>query len=161
MDNTKSQSNFLWNRVLRYISKRERCEKEIRDYINNISVPIPTKEKIEEIITRLKSLDFLNEDRYAKAFIHDSFHLKNKGIGRIAHELKNKGINEEIIDKYLNNIDKEDIKEKAEDLARKRYVFIKNLPVLTIKRRLYGQLVRRGFSPEIAMSTIDTVLKKR
>ncbi len=165
------KNDFLWNRILRYISKRERCVQEIENFlkiqnskfkIQNYSSKLKINNSREdEIISKLKALDFLNEERYVKAYVHDSFELKNKGKCRIAQELKNKGIDELTINKYLGKINKDDLEEKAVGLARRKYALIKNLPVLTIKRRLYGQLVRRGFSPEIAMHVIDTVLEKR
>jgi regulatory protein len=171
-------NNFLWNRVLGFISKRERCEKEVREYLKRLiekyrvgaaprGRPIEGRHRglplqnIDDIIAKLKSLDFLNEERFAKAYIHDNYHLKHKGKNRIRQELKNKGINEVTIDKYLNEIRKESEAEKALELAQKRHELIKNLPVLTIKRRLYGLLVRRGFSPQVALDAIDMVLEKR
>ena len=173
-------NNFLWNRVLGFISKRERCEKEVREYLKRLIEkyhvgeglmtlpmgqvvrPVPTEnDKIDETIQKLKSLDFLNEERYVKAYIHDNYNLKHKGKNRIHQELKNKGINELTIEKYLGEIGAENEAENALELAKKRREFMKKLPVLTQKRRLYGLLVRRGFSPEIALDTIDKIVQKR
>lgn len=186
-----ANDNFLWNRVLRFISKRERCEKEVREYLKRViekyrvGVDLPagqrfdagdagrpvdphadrpgglSLQKIDETIAKLKSLDFLNEERYTKAYIHDNYNLKHKGKNRIRQELKNKGINELTTEKYLGEIGKESEAEKALELAQKRYELIKKLPIITQKRRLYGLLIRRGFSPQIALDAIDTVAKKR
>lgn len=164
-------NDFLWNRVLGHISKRERCEKEVREYIKRISVgvglvpvqgrPQGSPLQNDEIIQKLKSLDFLNDDRFTKAYVHDNYNLKHKGKNRIRQELKNKGINESTIDIYLNEIGKESEVEKALELAKKRREFMKNLPILTQKRRLYGFLVRRGFEPKISLTVIDMIVGKR
>jgi regulatory protein len=163
--------NHLWNKILRYISKRERCEKEVREYLKRISVgarssrpmggKTPPLQSIEEIIQKLKSLDFLNEERFTKAYIHDNYQLKHKGKNRIRQELKNKEINEEIIDKYLNKIGNKSEAGKALELALKRREFMKKIPVLAQKRRLYGFLIRRGFSPQITFHVIDKIFKER
>jgi regulatory protein len=176
---------YLWNRILWYISKRERCEKEIRDYIKRISnskIQIPkenirknpleirvnqsdnktnNEQSIDELIKKLKSLDFLNEDRFARAYIHDSYGLKNKGKNRIKRELTNLRINESTISKYLDEIDNEDEAVKARDFARKKHELIKNLSLETQKRRLFGSLVRRGYQPHLAFKIIDEILKIR
>jgi regulatory protein len=159
-------SGYLWNRILWYISKRERCEKEIRDYIankiRNSKFEIRNeKEQIEEIINKLTKLDFLNEDRFTRAYVHDSYQLKNKGKNRIKQELKNKRIDELTIEKYLNEIESSDEEDKARDFAKKRHELIKNLPQEAQKRRLFGALVRRGYQPHLAFKIIDEILKIR
>lgn len=153
----------LWNRILWYISKRERCEKEIREHLARISkfkFQISSTE-IEEIITKLKSLDFLNEDRFTKAYVHDNYELKHKGKSRIRQELKHRKIDEVTIDKYLSGIDVKDEEKQAFELAKKRHELIKNLPILTQKRRLFGTLVRRGFPTHLALKVIDEILQIR
>lgn len=158
------ENNFLWNRILRYVGKRERCEKEVRDYIqrkiSNSKIQIP-KTEIEEIVEKLKNLDLVNEERFAKAYIHDSYELQHKGKNRIRYELTSKRVSELTINKYLDEINEEDEKQQALKFAEKKYEFMKKLPFLTVKRRLYGQLVRRGYQPQIALKTIDIILKKR
>ncbi len=173
-------NSFLWNRVLGFISKRERCEKEIREYLKrliekyHVVVDLPVdphadrpgglflqKNNIDATIDKLKSLDFLNEERFTKAYIHDNYHLKHKGKNRIRQELKNKGINELMTDEYLNEIGAESEANKALELAKKRREIMKNLPVWTQKRRLFGFLVRRGFEPKISLAAVDSAIGKR
>ena len=155
--------SLLWNKVLRHVARRERSEKEVREYIQKIitNYKLRITNGQEEIIQKLKQQDFLNEERFVKAYIHDSIELQNKGKHRIKFELEKRGIDENIIDKYLSKIEEGDELEKALEFAKRRYEFMKKLPVLTQKRRLYGLLVRRGFSPEIALDTIDKIVQKR
>jgi regulatory protein len=160
-------NNFLWNRVLGFISKRERCEKEVLEYLRrliekyNVGVSHGKPLQIDEIISKLKSLDFLNKERFTKAYVHDSINLQQKGKFRIKQELKNKGIKEEIIDKFLNEIGKGSEEKRALEFAKKRYALMKNLPILTVKRRLFGQLLRRGFGQNVAMTAIDKIVGER
>jgi regulatory protein len=166
-------NSYLWNRILWYISKRERCEKEVQDYLKRISKFSAkggsasgekaqiSKEESEEIIEKLIKLDFLNEDRFTRAYVHDSYQLKNKGKNRIKQELKNRRIDELTIEKYLNEIESSDEEDKARDFAKKRHELIKNLPQETQKRRLFGSLVRRGYQPHLAFKIIDEILKIR
>lgn len=154
------ENKYLWNKILKYISKRERCEAEIREYIKRIKNAGSRieNEEVDEIVKKLKLLDFLNEERFAHAYINDNFKLKNKGKSRIRQELKNKKIDELTINKYLKEIDSKDEEKKAKDLVRKTRGQIKKLPFSVQKRRLFGRLIRRGFPPKISLKVIDDII---
>ena len=155
--------SLLWNKVLRHVARRERSEKEVREYIQKIitNYKLQITNGQEEIIQKLKQQDFLNEERFVKAYIHDSIELQNKGKHRIKFELEKWGIDENIIDKYLSKIEEGDELEKALEFAKRRYEFMKKLPWQSAKRRLFGQLVRRGFATSEVIAVIEKVMKKR
>jgi SOS response regulatory protein OraA/RecX len=51
--------------------------------------------------------------------------------------------------------DREEDLQNAQRYIEKKFRLLKTFPPATVKRRLYAQLLRRGYSPE----TISTVLK--
>lgn len=147
----------FWNQVLKFAAFKERCEFEMRQYLARKKVDSETS---ENYITRLKDLDFLNEKRFIKAYLHDNFCLKNKSIARIKLELLARGLNKELINSEATSYSEEENIAKAEHIITKKLPQLKNLPGQTIKRRLLGKLVRLGFSPQISTELIDKQLKK-
>ncbi len=68
-----------------YCVYRERCHKEVEQKLNELRMIPEAKEKI---ILHLIEHDFLNEERYAKAFARGKFRIKKWGRQRIFRELK-------------------------------------------------------------------------
>ena len=60
---------------------------------------------IDSIIDRLKSDDFLNEERYCKAYINDRFRLNHWGKVKIRYELGKRDVDRQYIDAALADID--------------------------------------------------------
>jgi len=148
-----------YNLSLRYLSYRARSEKEIKDYLHKKQLRAKnlTDEIIIEIIERLKSYNFINDSLFAKAWIADRRQIKNKPTQVIRFELKQKGINEEVISKYLDRDDSKDSDlENAKKLANKKMDFYRNLPEDKRREKVMGYLLRKGFSYDVVKKAIRT-----
>ena len=103
-----------------------------------------------------KSLKLLDDQAFARSWIAWRAG-KPFGINRIRFELKEKGIDTETAEELLK-VFKEEVSEESVvlELARRRKALLKNLEPDKIRSRLYGYLLRKGFS----VSTVIKVLKK-
>lgn len=103
-------------------------------------------EVIGETVDFLTEKKFLDDDAFAKAWISSRI-SQSVGPQRISRELKLKGIARDIIERNLEEL-KAGYSESAtlEELARQRLSRMKGLDPQTARRRVYGYLVRRGFS---------------
>ena len=112
---------------------------------------------IGQTIFFLKEKGFINDSDFAKIWI-DSRIKKPLGLRRIKQELQLKGIDKEIIDKRLEEIKKE---YREEEIVRR--VLTQKLKALQgvepskIKARLYGYLLRRGFSPDVVTGLLQQI----
>lgn len=118
------------------------------------------KKKFEKEIV-IKTLDFLEE----KSFLDDaSFsrvwirsRLKRPfGFRRIEQELRQKGIDKSIIDREIASV-KKDYSESdiVGTLAQEKLAKLKGIDPKKAKARVYAYLLRRGFSPETIIETIN------
>src|SRR5574344_1241631 len=80
-----------------------RNKKEIKDYLNKKDFD---KKYIDFAINKLDGLGLLNSNKYIEAFINDKINLSNDGPYKIKRNLLEFDFNEDDVDKYLNNIDK-------------------------------------------------------
>ena len=146
------------NNTLYYLSFRGRSEKEIRDYLQKKNA---SAEIIEKIISKLKQQKFLNDEQFAKDWAHSrtTYRLKSKRI--IKMELRNKGIDPEIIEKTINQKGDEEISDSQQikKLLEKRFYRYKGLPRDKLYQKMGGFLARRGFDWSIIKKSIDDVLK--
>ena len=86
---------------------------------------------IDEIIAHLIHHNFLNEERFARAFARGKFRNKKWGRGRIIRELKQRQIGKYNIDQALKELDEEDYEGVFDTLSRKR------LQQLTSEKNIY------------------------
>ncbi len=118
-----------------FLSFRSRSEKEMRDYLQK-------KEflQIDETIEKLKSLDFINDSKFAQEFIAARSNNKPKGKKALTIELARKGIKVENID-----IDEKELAAKA--MSKKNF-----------KSREQAQrfLYSRGFSWETILGIMGS-----
>ena len=137
--------------ALNYISYQMRSEKEIREYLTNKDIPF---EILDATVSRLKELDYINDDELAKAYLVES---KNKGKGPLA--LKNKyllkGIDREIYNKYLEEYNSEVELEIAVEKGMTLVLKYSEYPINKQKQKIYEKLVRDGFSQSISNKVLN------
>ncbi len=81
---------------------QERCQQEMRDKLYEWGLH---SNDVENIIADLISTNFLNEERFAKAFAGGKFRIKKWGKVKIKIELKKRKLSDYCIRKGLEEID--------------------------------------------------------
>ena len=129
--------------VFRMLKLRLHSEYEIRKRLIKKQFE---SELIDKTIQYFKDIDFIDDRKFAKQWIVARLH-KPFGASRIQFELKTKGIDEEILKEELAFATKDYPEiETVTALARKRASVYDRIPQEKMKQRVYGYLVRRGFS---------------
>jgi regulatory protein len=144
---------LLLQKVYRFLSFRDRSEKEIRDYLRN-------SENIDEIIEKLKEQGLINDEKFAKEWVQSR--RRKYGLRRIKQELLQKGIERSIIDQVLSSELRVQSEEQiAENALEKKNKAWENLEAMEFKKKAYGFLVRKGFEYEVVKEVVDNFLQKR
>lgn len=157
----------LAERMYRLWNIRPRSEKEVRDYLKNLSFKrkIKGREEISEaaielLINKLKQKGLLSDEQFAKAWVEARRKSKKKGKLALKAELYQKGIDQEIIKEVLE-ANGESEKTLATQALEKKMKVWENLPRLELKKKAYEFLLRRGFEYSVVKETIENLLKKR
>jgi regulatory protein len=127
------------SKAMAICSRSEHCNSDIRSKLQMWGVG---ETDIEGIISELTRENFINETRYAEAFVQDKFRYNKWGKVKIRDGLKMKKIPGEIIKIALDSIDEETYRKTIEDLlsVHRRLVKAKN------QYDLKGKLLRYGLS---------------
>lgn len=141
---------YAFNRALRYLSLRQRSEKEIISYLSQRQF---VESAINQAITRLKELKFLNDEEFGKSLTRSRQVYKGRSRRFVAYELKQKGVSEETIGKVID-ISQEDLQTAKEFVERKKRVYT-TMDKLKFREKMMRLLQSRGFSFDI----IKQVLK--
>lgn len=139
-----------------YCAYQERCHKEVRQKLKTMRM-IP--EAIDIIIVHLLEQNFLNETRFAKAFVSGKFNIKQWGINRLTYELKQKGISEINVNQALKQIQNEQYILIFNDLAEKKFHSIKETNKYKKKKKLIDYLLYRGWESHLVYEKANALTK--
>lgn len=144
------QYEFAKGRAYRYLGFRARSEKEIRDYLAKKET---AQIVIDQTIEHLKEFKYLDDNEFTEWWINQRQQHRPKSKMVIKMELKQKGISEEIIEKYLTD-SKNDL-EIAKQLFEKKQRTFARYTGNQYTQKVSQFLGRRGFNWDI----IKEVLK--
>ena len=139
-----------------YCAYQERCHKEVQDKLKGMNM-IP--EAMDVIIVHLLNHNFLNEERFAKAFARGKFNTKKWGRRRLIMELKKKDISKVNLEAALKEIDPEDYIETFNDLAEKRANAILESNKQKKKKKLADYLLYRGWESHLVYDKVNELIK--
>ena len=87
-------------KILKYIMFKKRTEKEVFQKFSS-SVE---ENMLEDIIEELKENGYINDKQYIKKAVTEYINLQNLSIKELEYKLYSKGLNNDIIDEYFNEI---------------------------------------------------------
>lgn len=147
----------LLERVLKFLSIRPRSRQEILNYLRK---KIPQDEVLrEKVLKEAESLDLIDDRDFAVWWVEQRMTFRPKGKRALFFELKQKGLEKNLIEEVLN--EKIDELSLAKPLAEKKWLSLKKLPPMVGQQKLVGFLSRRGFSWEVIKKVLDRVGKKK
>ena len=135
-----------------YCAYQERCHKEVKTKLLEMRM-IP--EAIDQIVVHLIQENYLNEERFAKAFVSGKFRIKNWGKNRIIRELKFKEISKYSIEIALNEIKEEDYLNTLDDLILKRIDQINEQNKFKKRKKVADYLLYRGWESHLIYEKIN------
>ncbi len=144
--------------ALRFLSRRQRTEKEIRDKLRSKEF---ADEEIVKTIENLRGLGFLNDEKFARSYIRHQLALRPKGKVVFKQKLLLLGIKKEIVDQALTETFQETSQEDAALKAAEKFIKksskSRDDPHKT-KQKLAAFLTRRGFSWDVVSPILKTIL---
>jgi len=129
-------------RLQKRCSLRELCQ---QDVINKLKDWGFSYEDSLELIVLLISNNFINEERYAKAYANDKVNLSSWGKQKIIQKLKAKNISSFNIKTAIDQIDQELYYIRLEALIAHKKPLLKGRAPYDIKQKLLRFLNSRGF----------------
>lgn len=110
-----------------------------------------------QVIAQLTTQGFIDEGRYARAFVKDRFAFNGWGKIKIAHQLRLKGIPTEVIDEAITAIDDDDYRQRLTELLRAKWRTVKGREPRAAWAAMMRFAASRGFETTIASECVQTV----
>ena len=135
---TKSPEQALAS-LMRLCARAEKCESDARRLLRGWGIGEEEASRIGERLIRDR---FIDDGRYAAAFVREKLRLSGWGEYKIRAALTRKGIDRALIDRELAGFDREGMHERLQaQLARKARTVRQAAP-----RELKAKLIRYGLS---------------
>ncbi len=142
----------------KYCAYQERSHGEVIQKLKDMGM-IPQASEI--LLTHLIENDYLNEERFARAFCSGRFNTKNWGRNRIKYELNKRGVSKYNIRTALGLISKDDYLRKFNELSENKWTRLSNIENLQKrKRKLADYLLYRGWESELVYDRISELSRK-
>ena len=135
-----------------FCAYQERAQQEVRDKLYEWGL---WPDAIENIIVNLIGGNFLNEERFAKAYVQGKFKQKNWGRIKIKQGLKLKKIPDALLKKALATIDADEYMATIAKVLQKKAALLKEKSPYKRRYKLQQYAVGRGFEGDM----VNDVLK--
>jgi regulatory protein len=140
-------------KMQQYCAYQERCQDEVRSKLIELGV---YGVELENVIADLISENFLNEERFAKAFAGGKFRIKHWGRVKIVQELKLKKISEYCIRKALESeINEADYKATLLEVLNKKSNLLSESDKFKKNQKLALYAMGRGFEIELIWDCLN------
>lgn len=137
----------------RYCASQERSHEEVRSKLIERGV---YGEELENIMAELIADNFLNELRYAKAYVSGKFRINTWGRNKIKAGLKLQKISDYNLKKAMSTIDESEYLKVLKELLIKK----KNILPATgfdLRKKLFAYALQKGYESSSITDCIDDI----
>ena len=139
------------DKMAKYCAYQERCVKDVRDKLKTFDIPEEDKTKILDYLLDNR---FVNDERYAKAFVRGKVNQSGWGVNKIRFHLIQKGIDKDIIDEALVQTDEEVYRQRLIEILKTKAKTIKAASDFEKKRKLAAYAMQKGFEGSLVWETL-------
>lgn len=144
----------IYNKCIKFISRKLRSKKEIIEYLEKFSV---SKKDLEKIVNDLEKINLINDTNFTKAYISDRIYLSNDGIDKIKQSLVTYGVELDIIEFEIDKIDRNIIKDKLSKLVFKKIKNNHKDSSSLIRKKIYHDLINLGYTSEMINECFENI----
>lgn len=142
--------------LMRLCARAERSSGDALRLMNNWGIK---KEVQNSILQRLTSERFIDDKRYAEAFVREKMALSAWGRYKIIAALKRKGICSDIIEEALTAMQPSDNRKRLQERLQSKIRHIKYDTPYQLKTKLMRYALSLGFDMEDAIESVNEVIK--
>jgi regulatory protein len=135
-----------------YCAYQERCDFEVRQKLFSWNLNL---EDVDALISDLITHNFLNEERFAEAYVSGKFRIKRWGRVKIRQQLKLKKISAYSINKGMSVIDDDEYIKTAKELIESKSRLIKSKNQWDKINKLKRYLSSKGYETELVHELIS------
>ncbi len=138
-----------WQTVYRLLRYRPRTEAELRRALKRRGF---SAEIVEAVLAEAKEMRWVDDQAFARLWVEQRSRSRPRATWVLARELRERGIDEAVIEASLEEVDDVRLAQAAAEKAWRRY---RRLPWPEARQKLAGYLARRGFAYDIIREILE------
>jgi len=139
-------------RLAALCAQAEHCEQEMRDKMRRWGLDEAAQDKVVERLTKERYID---EERYARAFVKDKIRYNKWGRRKVQQALWMKHISDDIQQQVLDEIDEKEYLDVLRPLLKQKRKSIKAESDYELNQKLVRFALSRGFGFDIIRQCMD------
>ncbi len=139
-------------RLAALCAQAEHCEQEMRDKMRRWGLDEAAQDKVVERLTKERYID---EERYARAFVKDKIRYNKWGRRKVQQALWMKHISDDIQQQVLDEIDEKEYLDVLRPLLKQKRKSIKAESDYELNQKLVRFALSRGFGFDIIRQCLD------
>jgi regulatory protein len=140
---------------LRLLAARPRTRTELAQALHKRGI---ADEVASAVLDRYGEVGMIDDSAFAKAWVASRHHGRGLARRALAGELRQRGVDKEIVGAALEEVDDETEVATARELVDRRLRSVGSAGPEVILRRLVGMLARRGYPPGLAIRVVKEAL---
>ncbi len=138
-------------KIQAYCAYQERSHRQVEEKLQSYGMG---EEASGVLLVELIQENFLNEERFARAFARGRFRIKHWGRNKIRQHLKHHRISDYALKKAFSEIDEADYQRTLEDLAQKKWEATRLRNSFNRKGKVAQYLISRGFEADLVWEVL-------
>lgn len=106
------------------------------------------------VLDRLLAERYIDDRRYAEAYVHEKSQLAGWGARKIAMQLRQKGVTKDIIAEALASLDDSDVRSRLMERLQRKIRTTKAASAYELRGKLLRYALSSGYDYEMAMDAI-------
>ncbi len=141
--------------IYRYCAYQERSHREVKNKLYEFGL---YSGEVDELLSRLITEGFLNEERFAMAFAGGKFRIKKWGRLKIQNKLESLGLTARCIGRGLKEIDAADYSKTLKDLIKKKAEQTIEQNSFKKRDKVARFAIAKGYEPELVWEVVKEAL---
>lgn len=144
--------------LMRLCSRAERSSGDARRLMARWGV---AESERQGVLDKLIEMRFIDDNRYASAYVRDRSRFGGWGVYKIRAGLKNKGVSQEIIESALAQLGDEPTGDNLRRQIERKAPKVKAANDYELKTKLIRFALSRGFEYDEVLSQVEQFMKER
>lgn len=153
---TKTAAEALQS-LMRLCSRAEKSSGDALRLMRTWGVPEGER---QGVLDRLVAQRFIDDRRYAEAYVREKSQLSGWGARKIAMQLRQKGINGSIISAVLATLDGDDMRQRLKMRLERKLRTVKATTEYDLRGKLLRHALSAGYDYDLAVDVIDEVVSR-
>ncbi len=141
---------------LRLLTGTPRTRGQLAEALRKREIP---EDVAESVLSRLEDAGLIDDAAFADAWVESRHHGRGLARRALARELRHKGVDSELIDHAVEQLDPEREERTARALVERKLRATKGLERDRRLRRLAGMLARKGYPEGLALRVVREALE--